>query len=511
VRYVGKNIYNAIFTTLIIFNMNQSIASGNDEFAFSDDDQVTQDEKVLKSLEMDVNAIPYTARDEFTENDELVDDSSSDDFNANSGTYRVRALNRFPNTPRETSTEKWLKGNQALGNWFGVRSELEGRGVDINGQYTFAYLANVDGGIGRGGGYDDQLQFGVDTNFGRLFKSSALIDTQFTFDFIHTYGSDDSANYVGNIFTVSQAFVDQGMYLDEVYLLQGLHNREYWFKIGRLDAGNDFLVSDLYCVFVNSGFCGNPSAITFNGPWSTPPNAQWGVLLGASPVDEFVAKLGVYNTNLNTFEPNNIGGQFSFNNSQGANIMASISYLRNQGEGDAGLSGRYTLGGIYFTGRQNNDDFTADPNGAPGNRLGGIYFEIEQEIFAEAGSSTGQGLSSFVTGQAYTGWDVTLMPLFFNGGLVYTGIFDARPEDQLALGAIYGRFGEDAIEYQGASFGYEAVIELTYRFNFTNWFFLQPDLQYVIHPFGGSADLSNDQGITPKNAFVIGIQGGFNL
>ena len=504
-RSVINNKYKIILTLFILLGAKQSY-SGKNEFAYKDDQETSKDEQALQFLKTDPGSIPDKIIN-FPANEDVLTEKN---FNLNSGTYRLRAIDRFPDTPRRISTEKWLHSNQLINDWFDIRSDLEGNGVDINGQYTFAYLANVYGGVAPGGSFDDQLQLGIDMNFGKLFKSSMLKNTQFSFDFIHAFGADESANYVGNIFTVSQAFVDQGFYLDEMYLLQGLYNREYWFKIGRLNAGNDFLVSDLYCVFVNSGFCGNPSAVIHNGPWSTPPNAQWGILLGSSPIDEFIAKLGVYNTNLNSFKPNSIGSQFSFSHSQGANIMTSISYLRNQDDHAPVLSGIYTIGGIYFTGRQNNDDFTVDPNGAPGNSLGGVYFEIEQTLFSESGSAGEQGLSGFLTSQVYNDWDVTVMPLFLNIGLVYTGVFDVRPKDQLALGGIYGRFGQDAIEFQGANFGYEVVIELTYRFNFTNWFFLQPDLQYIIHPFGGSAQLAGTN-TAPENTFVIGFQGGFNL
>jgi porin len=80
------------------------------------------------------------------------------------------------------------------------------------------------------------------------------------------------------------------------------------------------------------------------------------------------------------------------------------------------------------------------------------------------------------------------------------------------LGVASGYFSEELQQAQqrgqllGAAGGvqnYEAVIELTYRFDFReSALFIQPDFQYIVHP-GGTTHLNN--------APVFGLQLGINF
>jgi porin len=86
------------------------------------------------------------------------------------------------------------------GDWGGLRSDLERRGVTFTLNYTYDFLANVRGGIGRGaiglGAFQPQL----DLDLGKLvgwdggrFHTHGLI----------THGSAFSPTYLGNILAVS--------------------------------------------------------------------------------------------------------------------------------------------------------------------------------------------------------------------------------------------------------------------------------------------------------------------
>jgi porin len=90
-------------------------------------------------------------------------------------------------------------------------------------------------------------------------------------------------------------------------------------------------------------------------------------------------------------------------------------------------------------------------------------------------------------------------------------MFDSRPRDALSLGVASGYFSKEVRRAQqngqlpGPPGGqdYEMVIELTYRFDFRKGaLFIQPDLQYIIHP-GGTGRLNN--------ALVLGAQLGINF
>ena len=57
-------------------------------------------------------------------------------------------------------------------------------------------------------------------------------------------------------------------------------------EVGRIAAGDDFLVSPYNYVFVQNGFDGNPVGIFFNAPGMTAyPNATWGGLVKVKPTE----------------------------------------------------------------------------------------------------------------------------------------------------------------------------------------------------------------------------------
>ena len=73
-----------------------------------------------------------------------------------------------------------------------------------------------------------------------------------------------------------------------------------------------------------------------------------------------------------------------------------------------------------------------------------------------------------------------------NAGLNYTGLFDARPIDQLgfAMGmALDGAPYRHSVLAQGDGVEHsELNFELTYRAKLTSWLTVQPDVQYFVHP-----------------------------
>src|SRR5207302_566538 len=93
--------------------------------------------------------------------------------------------------------------------------------------------------------------------------------------------------------------------------------------------------------------------------------------------------------------------------------------------------------------------------------------------------------------------DRNLVDIYFDGGLVYKGPF-GRADDQTGIAIAYARIGSsvegfdaDVARLTGQFHPIrsgEAVLELTYRFQLTGWWQLQPDFQYIFNPGGGVAN-----------------------
>ena len=88
-------------------------------------------------------------------------------------------------------------------------------------------------------------------------------------------------------------------------------------------------------------------------------------------------------------------------------------------------------------------------------------------------------------------------------GLVSEGIFSSRPEDSINFGIAFGEYSSDLRKLQernGEKRQYnETLLEINYKAQLSDFFFIQPNFQYVIRP-SGFKDISD--------AFVIGVQSG---
>jgi hypothetical protein len=83
---------------------------------------------------------------------------------------------------------------------------------------------------------------------------------------------------------------------------------------------------------------------------------------------------------------------------------------------------------------------------------------------------------------------------FYLTGLVWEGLFAARPRERTGFAASIGWYG-DALNDGRAADGlprqsHEAVLEVNHRFALGRGIQLQPDLQYIIRP-GGTGDIDD--------------------
>ena len=76
--------------------------------------------------------------------------------------------------------------------------------------------------------------------------------------------------------------------------------------------------------------------------------------------------------------------------------------------------------------------------------------------------------------------DIYPLDRFIGGGVTWTGLLDSRPGDIIGFGPQYAHISEEA----GLEHPYELAIEGFYLCQITPWAFVQPDLQYIVHPGG---------------------------
>jgi porin len=409
----------------------------------------------------------------------------------------------------DTPFELVLPRQHLLGDWYGVRSWLEEHGTTPTLTFVTDALGNPTGG--RRQGFTSGNNLGLDLNFD-LEKLGGPKGGSFQLSMSERFGSSLSANYIGNVFSVQANFGADTFRLVYVAYQQKLLDDRVEFRVGRIAAGDDFLVSSYNYVFVQNGFDGNPAGVFVNAPGMTPyPHATWGALVKGKPTKRTYVEGGLYNGDPSIRNNKHHGLDWSMDGPLFA--IGEAGYQLNGLPSDQGLIGNYKVGGWYDD-SQFTDFKTVARGHAPGVTRGnwGLYGLFDQLLvrFGEPDSNRGFG----VTGSALISPDqsVSQMPFFSTAGFLVRGLFPSRPTDSTGFGVVFGQFSNDLQDSQrraqlmNPSIGvqrYETALELTYAFRFLGGArFLQPDLQYIIRP-GGTGRLSN--------AFVAGFRTGINF
>ena len=283
-------------------------------------------------------------------------------------------------------------------------------------------------------------------------------------------------------------------------------------KAGRLGVGADFFPWS--CEFMNLSFCGSlPGNIV--STWYNWPISQWGGRLQLSFVPDWQFKVGVYQINPSFLE-NRYGLTLgSPAGTIGALIPVELDWTPKFGPNR--LPGTYIVGAWYDTSNQpdvylaaNNQPLVLNPGVPPlmHDSESGFYLNFQQQVTAE-GSDASRGLSVFAN-YVWADPDTATISQIFSLGLLYTGPFDARPQDVLGFAAGYTQVnprvadGQKLQNQTGAGApvpvqNAEYPFELFYNINATRWLSISPAIQYIYRPGGTSAN---------PNVVVVGLNFG---
>ncbi|MBC2596210.1 carbohydrate porin [Ruficoccus amylovorans] len=420
--------------------------------------------------------------------------------------------------PEEDMIDELQERQYLLGDTGGWREDLADYGLAIDLSFAMNLAGNPVGGDSRGFTQLNStgLNFGVD-----LEKLAGLEGLSFFSSLSVRSGTSLTLSHIHNVINVQQLYGNESYRLVNLYLEQVLLDGHFSIKAGRIAQFDDFSHSDAFAYYMNNAFDGQPVGFFFMGPFTAYPVTTWGALIrGGVPTgqhDGFYGMVGAYGADSNQANVDNHGTDFTFNFDQGANIMGELGYKLNWSKYSSGLPGKYALGAWMFTG-----PFTTNSGGTTDN-IGGLYYFIEQNLYREGvpeqvpnsermqarqvwGQSEGfmeeiQGLYFWTTGQFNLSDDVNQADLFASAGLYYRGLLPGRDQDILSLGAAWLNFSSSWGNAQRAAGqpvqDYEVELELSYRYQVTNYFYLQPNIQGVINP--GAANQFDD-------ALVIGLQ-----
>lgn len=395
-----------------------------------------------------------------------------------------------------------------LGDWGGQHTRLEGEGLSFNLGYGGQLAHNFSGGSEHLTRYADQWVFGVTADLNKLWgwKGGSFQGTV-TDRNGRNLGADAQ---IGNSMLLQEIYGrGQTWHLTQFWVNQQLFDDQVEVKFGRLTVGEDF--ASFSCDFQNLTFCGSQPGNLVSSYWVNWPTSQWATRIKYQPSPQAYAQVGVYQVNpvyvddgyarRSGWKLDNPGG------TTGALIPVEFGWLPTLD----GRPGSYKVGGWYNTsdGVDLYDDVNRNPRGITGleplqhSGQYGAYLNFQQQI---TGSEGGRGATVFLN-VSQADRATAILDRQIAAGVMYQGPFDrARDAIGLAVGATHnnGRFAGFVRENNvrtgqraAVGDGNEYAIEVYYSWSPIPSLYLRPNLQYVVHPGGTSAN---------PNAFVVGLK-----
>jgi porin len=347
-------------------------------------------------------------------------------------------------------------------------SECPGDALAIQAVYTGEMWRNATGGAGIGDRYLDNLDITFDAHGGRLFGFDGLE----IFGYLLYTNGHSIAELSNAAQGVSNIEATRALRLYELWAEWQLGAESNSLRFGLYDLNSEFDSIETAGLFINPSHGIGPdfSQSGENGP-SIFPVTSLGVraLVTRGAWTFQAAALDAVPGDRD--EPDRSGIYLSAD--EGALLVGEINYR--------GASGA-RIGAGYW---QYTSDFAALDSSNSSERRGnaGIYVLAETPMLFS--SNDEGGLRLFVrTGIAND--RINPIERYYGTGVVYTGLMDSRPADQLGFAIAVAELGDPYIEAQQLSGVMTAAreydFELTYRFDVTDWLTLQSDVQYLRNP-----------------------------
>ncbi len=379
-------------------------------------------------------------------------------------------------------------GGRRLSRWAVIAAALSGgpaaaepaaAAIEFSAAYTRDLWWNASGGRKKGWASPDNIDLAMSIDAERLLGWRG---TDIYVSGLYNNGARFSDTKVGDIQTVSNIETGvRALRLYEAWIEHTSDDGRASIKAGLYDLNAEFDATETSGLFLNASHGIGPEVAQSgaNGPSIFPVTSlavrgTWRLgersVLRAAVLDAVPGDVA---------HPRRTAVKLSAR--EGALIVAEAEHA----------TPRLTLsfGGWRYTGSTPDAVATArtgEPAEARGNW--GVYAALDGDL---TGDGRERGLSGWVRG-GVAEERLNALRGYVGAGLVYTGPFAGRDEDQAGIAVAVALFGgpyRQAQQLAGLETGAaEISIEATYRARLTPHLTLQPDLQYIVHPSGGPGD-----------------------
>ncbi|MEG1861777.1 MAG: carbohydrate porin [Bacteroidaceae bacterium] len=331
-------------------------------------------------------------------------------------------------------------------------TSLMGQALHLEGVYTGDVLCNLSGGIKTGTSYLGTVKLGaaLNTEKAKLWKGGTL-----RFSASNTHGGMPSAKLVGDCQTVSSIEAGNHTFLSELWYRQTLGKTT--LTGGLQDFNAAYATSDYADNYINSSF-GLFSTMSANFCAPTYPLTGLGIDVRYEFSSLFAAQTALFDGNVLDFSENPYNLKWNLSPHLGYLSVTELHYTPTL-MGDR--KGRYTLGGYYHT----------------GGKGFGAYVTLSQTLWQQSEKSVNIFLQA-----SYTERTKNENYAYVGGGVNATGVFCSKGCDWFGASVASAFFTDRETE---------TTFELSYKRTLGHHFFVQPDVQYVVHPARSTIPLKN--------------------
>lgn len=340
--------------------------------------------------------------------------------------------------------------------------------LQMNATYKGDFVHNFQGGIATGSTYLGLADMFVsfDTQKAGLWKGG-----EFLVHGANTHGGEPTAYLVGDFQGISNIEAGNHTFLYELWVRQKLFN--VTATVGLQDLNVEFANSKVSSLFLNSSF-GINSVIATNIAAPIFPVTKPGLTLCADISKNMVIKSAIYKGCPIDFEAN------PYNLNWNANYQDGLLFIVENQYTWIGSNERYNVvkGGVFFH-HYCPDEQMYNYQSNHLLKSQGIYLVGEHQLSLT--ENEGEGLKIFYQG-AFSPGNENFG--YFGAGFSYTGLLSSNDSDVLGLAFA------DAMKDHDCGKN-EISFELTYKVQLSDQIYLQPDMQYVVHPEGTDSRLGN--------------------
>jgi porin len=425
-----------------------------------------------------------------------------------------------------------------FGDMWGLRSALAHYGISFALQETSEVLGNVTGGSQRGVAYDGLTQVALQLDTARAF---GLHGGTFNVSALQIHGQNLSADNLLSLQTASGIEADRATRLWELWYQQKfLEEDRLDLKVGQQSLDQEFMVNANGAYLINTMF-GWPMVPSADLPGGGPayPLSALGVRARYRPIDSITLLGGVFNGSPSPAgnrqccsgdpqQQNPSGTNFPLNGGALVIVEAQYAYpslgtmlYANEAEP---LARTYKIGAWFDSEsfgdlQYSNDGLSLANPTSNGTPLGhhsnwGFYATLDQMVWVDANESD-HNVNVFGRVLVAPQADRNLVTLSLNAGVTLHEPFPHRDDDTFAVGMGFAKVSSAAAGFDQATAFYsgsyvpvrtsETYLEVSYQYQMTPWWQLQPDIQYVFNPGGGVLNPNNPTSRV-QNELVLGLR-----